>query len=361
LAAATLCADDSTSKSSSTTFDQKTTVSASQLIHSRVLDQAGQKIGDLENIVVDQSSGRAQFGIIKLTGDLADHGKYTPVPFSLLRFNNTDKKDSFGHRDLTLQTDRAKLLSASRFSTQSWPDPNHPAWGSEVYRFYGVNSDTAAVGSAGSSFSSDTGTSYTATATPQRSDVMIQQTPAPSTVATYQYRDTTGTPRPIDNGTGPDGRDTFHFTPRPWPYSEMQVGATGPAYSSTVGSSQTRQVTVQPDTYATSSQPAYSQTTSSGSDVHRVDDSVVVVQTRDSNGYSANNNSQVTTQSQYPSTSTTTTYSSPSTTTTTTYHSSDYRAYGTDRPIDNGTGPDGRDTFHFTPRPWPYQDTTDAH
>src|SRR4051812_37472573 len=114
-------ANDQTS-GATTTIDQKNTVNASQLLHSRVLDQAGQKIGDVEDIVVDQNSGQAQFAVIKLSGDLADHGKYAPVPFSLLKFNDMNQKDSFGHRDLTLQVDRQKLLSASRFSAKNWPD-----------------------------------------------------------------------------------------------------------------------------------------------------------------------------------------------------------------------------------------------
>src|SRR6185369_7563930 len=55
----------------------------------------------------------------------------------------------------------------------------------------------------------------------------------------YEYRTThsVDADKPIDNGTGPDGRDTFHFTPRPWPYNEMQAGASGSSYSVTTGSS----------------------------------------------------------------------------------------------------------------------------
>src|SRR4051812_38839769 len=124
---------DQTYKSKSTRFDTQNTLNVSQVLHSRVMDQSGQKIGDVEDIVVDPTSGRIQFAVLKLSGDLADRGKYTPVPFTLLKPSDTEKKDMFGHRDLILQADREKLLSASRFSTKTWPDSEHVTWGPDVY------------------------------------------------------------------------------------------------------------------------------------------------------------------------------------------------------------------------------------
>jgi hypothetical protein len=69
------------------------------------------------------------------------------------------------------------------------------------------------------------------------------------------------------------------------------------------------------------------------------------VQNYDSSRY-ASDNSRVVIQDQRPAT---------------TYRTYEYREYTSDKPIDNGTGPDGRDTFHFMPRPWPYHDTAGAH
>lgn len=300
LLAGSVRANDHTSRAGApASIDQKNTVNASQLLHSRVLDKSGQKIGDVEDIIVDQNSGRAQFAVIKLSGDLADKGKFAPVPFTLLKFNDSDRKDSFGHRDLTLQVDREKLLAASRFSARTWPNSDAVTWGPEVYSYYGVPWNGANAGATGSAFSSSAGTG--------NSDVVVQES-YPAQSRTYIVREySVDADKPIDNGTGPDGRDTFHFLPRPWPYNEMQAGATGPSFSSSVGASDNTTVTV-----------------------------------RD---YQTTDNSRVVIQDTYPSR---------------TYRTYEYRTYG-DKPIDNGNGPDGRDTFRFTPRPWPYHDTTDAH
>src|SRR5207247_5908297 len=86
---------------SDTKLDFKDQLSASQLLHSKVLDRSGQKIGEIEDIVIDPNSGRIQFAVLKLSGDLADNGKYTPVPFALLKLSDMSAKtDVFGHRDL---------------------------------------------------------------------------------------------------------------------------------------------------------------------------------------------------------------------------------------------------------------------
>src|SRR5258705_12316272 len=97
--------DQSSTLSSSTSLDQNT-INASQLLHSKVLDRSGHKIGEIEDVIVDQPSSKAPFAVIKLSGDLADHGKYAPVPLALLKFKDPAQKDSFVHRDLALRADR---------------------------------------------------------------------------------------------------------------------------------------------------------------------------------------------------------------------------------------------------------------
>ena len=200
-------------ESTRSSFDTQNTLNVSQLLHARVLDRGGQKIGDVEDIVVDPASGRIQFAVLKLSGDLADKGKYTPVPFSLLKPSDTEKKDIFGHRDLVLQTDREKLLLASRFNAKTWPDREHVTWGPDVYAHYGVNWDSGVErGATGAALDSSAGT--------DQSSVTIRES-APRTYYYYEYTSTRDSDKPIDNGTGPDGKDTFRFTPRPWPYHDL--------------------------------------------------------------------------------------------------------------------------------------------
>jgi hypothetical protein len=181
---------------------------------------------------------------------------------------------------------------------------------------------------------------------------------------TYRsYQHSTDWEKPIDNGTGPDGRDVFHFKPRPWPYSEM--GASGTTYVVTSGSGTSRaaETSQTTETTRTTETTTTSSTSGSGPDSVRVGNSQVIVEQRDSGSSVAPGSSSTRYESQSNTSSTPSTASTSSdryTASSTTYQTHTY-VRDSDKPVDNGTAPDGRDTFHFTPRPWPYQDTTGAH
>ena len=83
------------------------------------------------------------------------------------------------------------------------------------YEYYGVPWDSSfGQGATGASFNSNTGTGTSTTTT------IVE--PAPRTYTYYQYTEVRPlSDKPIDNGTGPDGKDTFHFYPRPWPYHDL--------------------------------------------------------------------------------------------------------------------------------------------
>jgi hypothetical protein len=177
------------------------------LIGAKVKDSAGDKIGTIEDFVVEPS-GRAQFAIVKLNGGMFKGGTYTPVPWPVIAQANVDSKT------VRLNVDRSKLASAQQFSVNKWPDSSHPAWGQDVYAYYGVpwNSTGAAAVSSGG----------TGSASIQTAPVVVQPTTESYTYTTHKNtRDRyTNYRKPIDNGTAPDGKDVFKFSPRPWPYSE---------------------------------------------------------------------------------------------------------------------------------------------
>jgi len=178
-------------------------LNSSQVLHARVLDQSGQKIGDVEDLILDPTTSRVSFAVVKLSGDLADNGKYTPIPFSLLKASSPATRDTFGHRDLVFQGDRDKLLSASRFNTKDWPATGTVMWGPDVYAHYGVPWEgTLERGGTGAAIESGPPVRYYS--------------------ETYNYPPRAYHPKPIDNGTGPDGKGTFHFYYRQWPYYSLE-------------------------------------------------------------------------------------------------------------------------------------------
>ena len=163
--------------------------SAKHLIGARLNDAQGKKIGTIEDLVID--SGRVQFAVVRLEGDLAAGKAYTPIPLAAfrpetMRTSTTDQPGTY-----ILTVDRSKLLSASRFNVDRWPsDQTTVVWGPDVYSHYGMSWD--ATGAPGS-------------------EVYIQ-----SGDRGLEYKDTTEPPtdfreKSVDNGTAPDGKTTFPF------------------------------------------------------------------------------------------------------------------------------------------------------
>jgi hypothetical protein len=190
------------------------------LINARVKNSAGERIGHIDDFVVDPNSGRIQFAVLKLTGDLAKGGAYTPVPWPMLSQAQTETSRSGEPKTIILNIDRSKLESAQSFSVNKWPERSRPAWGQDVYSYYGVPWDSnGAVGATGSgsvTTSTDTG-------------VSTQQYNYNDKYSRHHYRDRdrdelrSTSDKPIDNGTAPDGKDVFKCNPRPFPNSEYST------------------------------------------------------------------------------------------------------------------------------------------
>jgi hypothetical protein len=176
-----------------TEFKSGEQCSAKHLIGARLNDAQGKKIGTIEDLVID--SGRVQFAVVRLDGDLAAGKAYTPIPMAALRPESTRAATTTTAQPGTyiLTVDRSKLLSASRFNVERWPsDQTTVVWGPDVYSHYGMSWD--ATGAPGS-------------------EVYIQRGDADRGL---EYKDTIEPPtdfreKSVDNGTAPDGKTTFPF------------------------------------------------------------------------------------------------------------------------------------------------------
>ena len=175
-----------------TEFKSGEQCSAKHLIGARLNDAQGKKIGTIDDLVID--SGRVQFAVVRLDGDLAAGKAYTPIPIAAIRpetmrASTTDQPGTY-----VLTADRSKVQSASRFNVDRWPsDQTTVVWGPDVYSHYGM-SWNGATGAPGS-------------------EVYIQQGDA---YRGLEYKDNVEPPtdfreKSVDNGTAPDGKTTFPF------------------------------------------------------------------------------------------------------------------------------------------------------
>ena len=104
---------------------------ASKLMGTPVNNLQNEKLGKVENLLVDLPSGRVVAIIVSSGGFLGIGDELSAVPPTALRFN-TDRD--------TLQLDASKetLSSAPHFKANQWPDFAQPTYADSVYRAYKV-------------------------------------------------------------------------------------------------------------------------------------------------------------------------------------------------------------------------------
>ncbi len=104
---------------------------ASKLIGTPVENLQAEKLGKVENLLVDLPSGRVVAVVVSSGGFLGMGDELSAVPPTALRFS-TDRD--------TLQLDASKelLSNAPHFEANQWPDFGQPSYAGGVYRAYKV-------------------------------------------------------------------------------------------------------------------------------------------------------------------------------------------------------------------------------
>lgn len=104
---------------------------ASKVIGTPVKNLQDEKLGDVNNIMVDLASGRIVAVIISAGGFLGMGDELSAIPPTALRYTPD-------HESLQLDTTKEALSRAPHFKSNQWPDFNQPTYASGVYRAYNV-------------------------------------------------------------------------------------------------------------------------------------------------------------------------------------------------------------------------------
>ena len=104
---------------------------ASKLMGTSVNNLQAEKLGKVENFLVDLPSGRIVAVIVASGGFLGMGGELSAVPPSALRF--TTDRDS-----LQLDASKEMLSNAPHFKANQWPDFSQPSYADGIYRAYNV-------------------------------------------------------------------------------------------------------------------------------------------------------------------------------------------------------------------------------
>jgi len=97
---------------------------ASSLVGMEVRNNSDEKLGKIEDIVVDFSSGKIAYAVLN-AGTLFK-AKYLAVPANAFT-------PSADQKHLILMADKAKLETAKGFDKNMWPSVSNPDWGADTF------------------------------------------------------------------------------------------------------------------------------------------------------------------------------------------------------------------------------------
>jgi sporulation protein YlmC with PRC-barrel domain len=106
-------------------------LSASTINGDAVVNAAGEKLGEIEELMIDLENGRVAYAVLSFGGFLGVGDKLFAIPFEALRL------DAENHR-FVLDVPREKLETAPGFDKSHWPDFADPRFGQQVYGYYDV-------------------------------------------------------------------------------------------------------------------------------------------------------------------------------------------------------------------------------
>ncbi len=112
-------------------IEKRRVVSARKLAGERVAGPEGDRLGDIEEIMIDLPEGRVTFVVLSLAGDPAGE-KLVAVPWDAFE----PDPDNAG---FILDIDSGRLKAAPGFERNDWPDFADPDWGTQIYNYYGYD------------------------------------------------------------------------------------------------------------------------------------------------------------------------------------------------------------------------------
>jgi sporulation protein YlmC with PRC-barrel domain len=104
---------------------------ASDVLGEKVVSDAGENLGKIEEIVLDAKSGRIAYAVLSFGGFLGIGDKLFAIPWQALREDPVKEVR-------VLPVDKEKLKNAPGFSKDNWPDMAEPRFRDEIYRFYNI-------------------------------------------------------------------------------------------------------------------------------------------------------------------------------------------------------------------------------
>ncbi len=104
---------------------------ASKLLGVHVNNAAGERIGSVDDLVIDPNTGRTVYVALGVGGVLGIGEKLFAVPFGAFKMHHEKDELTF-----VLDTTKEKLEASPGFDKNHWPDFADPKWTNQIDEYY---------------------------------------------------------------------------------------------------------------------------------------------------------------------------------------------------------------------------------
>lgn len=102
---------------------------ATKIIGTDVYNRQAEKLGDIDDIVLDPRTGQIRYAVVSVGGFLGVGDRLVAVPWKTLQVDRD--KDRY-----VMDATKERLKTAPAFDSKAWPDMDDPKWSQENQRYY---------------------------------------------------------------------------------------------------------------------------------------------------------------------------------------------------------------------------------
>ena len=105
-------------------------ISSDRVEGTAVYNNAGDKLGSIDDLMIDKRSGQVRYAVLEFGGFLGMGSDRYPLPWNMLKYDTT--KEGY-----VVPLDKAKLEGAPRYAEDAMPEYDQD-YGRKVYGYYGM-------------------------------------------------------------------------------------------------------------------------------------------------------------------------------------------------------------------------------
>jgi sporulation protein YlmC with PRC-barrel domain len=123
------------------------TARVSDLLSLPIYGVGDEKLGKVEDLVVDPSSGKIRYAVLSFGGILGMGEKYFAVPWNDLKVFNKGATSAGTQKEVyaTIDVSKESLKNAPGFDKNKWPNFADQSFASDLEKFYGSNRAAARI------------------------------------------------------------------------------------------------------------------------------------------------------------------------------------------------------------------------